>query len=62
MKTRKWSYGPVTFIFTCDDFEKDGTWLDTKVTINGTFFCIMAGADVDYFIMEFENFYFRYKI
>ena len=62
MKTRKFSYGPNTFIFKCEDFEKDGTWLDTKVTLNDNYFCTIIGNSIDSFIDDFKVFFLKYKI
>jgi len=61
MKTRKWSYGPNTLIFTCEDFE-NGKWLDTVVYLNGQEICVIAGCEIDNFINDFKNLITKYRI
>jgi hypothetical protein len=62
IKMRKFSYGANTFIFKCNEFEKDGTWLDTVVMLNEQYFCTIIGANVDSFIDDFKVFLIKYKI
>lgn len=62
MKTRKWSYGPTTLFFTCEDFEDNGTWLDTVVYLNETEICVIAGFDIENFINDYRSLITKYKI
>jgi len=62
MKTRKWQYGPTIINFTCEDFEENGTWLDTLVYINGYEVCVIAGFDINNFINDYKSLITKYRI
>jgi hypothetical protein len=49
-----------TLCFTCEQCE--GEYLDTKVTINGTFFCWITFSDLENFMKDFSIFMANYRI
>ena len=49
-----------TLCFTCEQCE--GEYLDTRVTINGTFFCWITFSDLENFMQDFSNFMSKYRI
>ena len=46
--------------FQCEECE--GYYLDTRVDINGTFFCCITWNDRDKFIKDFGEFMAKYRI
>ena len=49
-----------TLCFTCEQCE--GEYLDTRVTINGTFFCCITFSDLEDFMRDFKIFMANYRI
>lgn len=49
-----------TLRFTCKD--EGAGFLDTEVTINGTFFCWISYPELDSFVAEFEELMSKYRI
>jgi hypothetical protein len=50
VKTKSKTIGNLDFKFTCEPCE--GQYLDTKVTINGLYFCTISWPDLYDFIQE----------
>ena len=48
--------------FTCEDFDDDMTWLDTKVYFDDRFMFWIAGSDVDSFIKAFKELHSDFAI
>lgn len=49
-----------TLFFECEN-EGSG-FLDTKVTINGTYFCYITYSEIDNFVKDFSEFMSKYRI
>jgi hypothetical protein len=58
----KKQYRNYNLVFECGDFDDCKQWLDTVVSINGTYLCTIAGSDIDSFVRDFENVVNTYRI
>ncbi len=48
--------------FTCEEFDDDMTWLDTKVYFKDRFLFWIAGSDIDAFIKAFRELHSEFAI
>lgn len=51
----KKQYRNYNLVMECGDFDDNGAWLDTVVSINGTYLCTIAGCDIEKFVTDFET-------
>lgn len=49
-----------TFFFECEQCE--GQYLDTRVSINNTFFCCISFPDMEQFLKDFSDFMAKHRI
>lgn len=48
--------------FTCEEFDDDMAWLDTKVYFKDRFLFWIAGSDIDAFIKAFRELHSEFAI